>query len=138
MYSGGVAHAVLETRDYQFLWFIQSDVWLQGSSSFFLLFDSFFFQAEDGIRDSSVTGVQTCALPICLGPQAGHALIFLAALAAVVQGLAQAAGVVLAVAARLDPGIAHARQAAAHVDGHGRSEERRVGEECRSRWSPDH
>src|SRR5260370_7619070 len=24
----------------------------------------FFFQAEDGIRDSSVTGVQTCALPI--------------------------------------------------------------------------
>src|SRR5260370_15091573 len=27
----------------------------------------FFFQAEDGIRDSSVTGVQTCALPI-LGP----------------------------------------------------------------------
>src|SRR5260370_41261919 len=32
----------------------------------------FFFQAEDGIRDSSVTGVQTCALPIC--PRAaGHA-----------------------------------------------------------------
>src|SRR5260370_28676702 len=27
----------------------------------------FFFQAEDGIRDSSVTGVQTCALPICSG-----------------------------------------------------------------------
>src|SRR5207237_4852665 len=30
----------------------------------------FFFQAEDGIRDSSVTGVQTCALPICLSPYA--------------------------------------------------------------------
>src|ERR1017187_7566393 len=29
-------------------------------SNFFL-----FFQAEDGIRDTSVTGVQTCALPIC-------------------------------------------------------------------------
>src|SRR5260370_16503129 len=30
----------------------------------------FFFQAEDGIRDSSVTGVQTCALPICAaGPR---------------------------------------------------------------------
>src|SRR5260370_35667190 len=28
------------------------------------LFFFFFFQAEDGIRDSSVTGVQTCALPI--------------------------------------------------------------------------
>src|SRR5438067_8070608 len=27
---------------------------------------SFFFQAEDGIRDRNVTGVQTCALPICL------------------------------------------------------------------------
>src|SRR5690606_40570015 len=28
----------------------------------------FFFQAEDGIRDFHVTGVQTCALPICLRP----------------------------------------------------------------------
>ena len=27
----------------------------------------FFFQAEDGIRDYDVTGVQTCALPICRG-----------------------------------------------------------------------
>src|SRR5688572_24753398 len=26
----------------------------------------FFFQAEDGIRDLTVTGVQTCALPICI------------------------------------------------------------------------
>src|SRR5437016_12175797 len=32
------------------------------SSVFFFFF--FFFQAEDGIRDWSVTGVQTCALPI--------------------------------------------------------------------------
>src|SRR6266446_1624637 len=28
----------------------------------------FFFQAEDGIRDYKVTGVQTCALPICIQP----------------------------------------------------------------------
>src|SRR5699024_1675996 len=28
----------------------------------------FFFQAEDGIRDRNVTGVQTCALPISSGP----------------------------------------------------------------------
>src|SRR2546430_5751583 len=28
----------------------------------------FFFQAEDGIRDLTVTGVQTCALPICALP----------------------------------------------------------------------
>src|SRR5256884_6948824 len=29
----------------------------------------FFFQAEDGIRDVAVTGVQTCALPILVGPE---------------------------------------------------------------------
>ena len=29
----------------------------------------FFFQAEDGIRDYKVTGVQTCALPICDGAE---------------------------------------------------------------------
>src|SRR5207237_1922759 len=32
----------------------------------------FFFQAEDGIRDSSVTGVQTCALPIWNGHDAAE------------------------------------------------------------------
>src|SRR5256884_842588 len=31
------------------------------------LYCFFFFQAEDGIRDVAVTGVQTCALPICAG-----------------------------------------------------------------------
>ena len=30
----------------------------------------FFFQAEDGIRDRLVTGVQTCALPISINPAA--------------------------------------------------------------------
>src|SRR5260370_27401187 len=35
----------------------------------FSMWELFFFQAEDGIRDSSVTGVQTCALPISVaGP----------------------------------------------------------------------
>src|SRR5437762_7271295 len=34
----------------------------------------FFFQAEDGIRDTSVTGVQTCALPISLGSMLGLSL----------------------------------------------------------------
>src|SRR2546429_8936231 len=33
----------------------------------------FFFQAEDGIRDVAVTGVQTCALPISAGPRAAWA-----------------------------------------------------------------
>src|SRR5437867_6914307 len=37
-----------------------------------LSFTVFFFQAEDGIRDRTVTGVQTCALPISLKcPQCG-------------------------------------------------------------------
>src|SRR6266487_2017827 len=34
----------------------------------------FFFQAEDGIRDGRVTGVQTCALPICRGAMAVGAM----------------------------------------------------------------
>src|SRR5690554_7236078 len=33
---------------------------------YFCFFFFFFFQAEDGIRDADVTGVQTCALPIYL------------------------------------------------------------------------
>src|SRR5699024_11984772 len=33
----------------------------------YLFFYFFFFQAEDGIRDRNVTGVQTCALPIYSG-----------------------------------------------------------------------
>src|SRR5437868_11657639 len=33
-------------------------------STLFAIFFFFFFQAEDGIRDRNVTGVQTCALPI--------------------------------------------------------------------------
>ena len=32
----------------------------------FCIWFFFFFQAEDGIRDIGVTGVQTCALPICI------------------------------------------------------------------------
>ena len=34
-----------------------------------------FFRAEDGIRDCDVTGVQTCALPICNELAAGRAII---------------------------------------------------------------
>src|SRR5690348_14918683 len=37
---------------------------------FFFVFVFFFFQAEDGIRDGRVTGVQTCALPIA--PRIGN------------------------------------------------------------------
>src|SRR5882762_6990113 len=41
------------------------------------LFFFFFFQAEDGIRDSSVTGVQTCALPISRHPAGAPPMIAL-------------------------------------------------------------
>src|SRR5256885_4709061 len=43
--------------------------YVEGVSDGRLLFLFFFFQAEDGIRDYKVTGVQTCALPIWLGAQ---------------------------------------------------------------------
>src|SRR5437763_3045721 len=41
-----------------------NDIWHDIIYSLFNVF--FFFHEEDGIRDTSVTGVQTCALPICL------------------------------------------------------------------------
>src|SRR5437016_10440277 len=68
----------------------------------------FFFQAEDGIRYWSVTGVQTCALPIYLDETG-----------------------VLRAAEAIASGIPGARKVVIP----GRSEERRVGKECRSRWS---
>src|SRR2546422_3065227 len=34
-----------------------------------------FFQAEDGIRDVAVTGVQTCALPISVRARRGHSVL---------------------------------------------------------------
>src|SRR5215813_14406340 len=64
----------------------------------------FFFQAEDGIRDADVTGVQTCALPISWRDW---------------------------VRFRMFSERGRSRLAR-------RSEERRVGKECRSRWSPYH
>src|SRR2546430_5536220 len=46
----------------------------------YVCFLFFFFQAEDGIRDLTVTGVQTCALPICL-PMRPGILVLLEAVA---------------------------------------------------------
>src|SRR5438034_10452572 len=84
----------------------------------------FFFQAEDGIRDHCVTGVQTCALPI-------------SGAASVERGdgdvnpgyHAVGGSPPLHAAGRRYP---HSRNAS--VAGL-RSEERRVGKEWRSRWS---
>src|SRR3712207_8795110 len=95
-----------------------------------------FFQAEDGIRDIGVTGVQTCALPIYCD------------IAKAFQELGTRA-----------PGVRRSRGYVAHKEDVAmmnlknrseltainvvnavlaRSEERRVGKECRSRWSPYH
>src|SRR5437868_12351125 len=86
-----------------------------------LLFFFFFFQAEDGIRDRNVTGVQTCALPI-----------FTRALK-----LQEKAGEVGFDWNDARAVLAKIREEAEEIAAEIRSEERRVGKECRSRWWPD-
>src|SRR2546430_8324881 len=94
----------------------------------------FFFQAEDGIRDLTVTGVQTCALPILPHREELAERNLHPRLLAAVPVDAQADRVQLVDPARMarEPDVIdHARPLQ-------RSEERRVGKECRSRWSPYH
>src|SRR5256886_15153215 len=62
----------------------------------------FFFQAEDGIRDLTVTGVQTCALPICLRLEALASLWPWVLLVAGLRVVAMRYGVVWA---GQDPGV---------------------------------
>src|SRR5207253_6897011 len=98
--------------------------------------ESFFFQAEDGIRDGHVTGVQTCALPIfrrdfvqvptrrehrrlpkCFDPSAARdPLLWLRSIDALFH---------------LGEKIFEVRDAFEIQ----RSEERRVGKKCRSGWA---
>src|SRR5262249_59696952 len=89
----------------------------------------FFFQAEDGIRDWSVTGVQTCALPIYLDPTYGVGSFLGKHLDA--QGHGRAGRVLV-------PEREGQDRIGVNRDGGRRSEERRVGKEGRSRWWPDH
>src|SRR5438445_12889905 len=85
----------------------------------------FFFQAEDGIRDIGVTGVQTCALPICVR-------LILPIL--IISALTLASPIAITV---IDPEREYEFLSQA-VGGRYRSEERRVGKECRSRCAPYH
>src|SRR2546422_6341836 len=88
----------------------------------------FFFQAEDGIRDVAVTGVQTCALPILpLLP----ALVAVMVAAPTATPVTKPVGATVASAGVLDVQLTDRPEST-------RSEERRVGKECRSRWSPYH
>src|SRR3989440_6135571 len=98
-----------------------------------VFFFFFFFQAEDGIRDLIVTGVQTCALPISADPEFRSAFIAYiewGTRLAVQNSQADAEPPREAPMPRWGWGEAPPYQP--------RSEERRVGKECRSRWSPYH
>src|SRR5207248_8863918 len=94
----------------------------------------FFFQAEDGIRDRTVTGVQTCALPILLISLGARTGLFEAA------AREPATNAKLAGRAGLHERYVHKWLAAMAAGGifTYRSEERRVGKECRSRRSREH
>src|SRR5256886_10871217 len=95
----------------------------------------FFFQAEDGIRDLTVTGVQTCALPIYPDPGLGHArLLRVRRQRRSCWGKTQAAPVIVFIGGYF---ALHPKRSCHPGEGR-RSEERRVGKECRSRWSPYH
>src|SRR3712207_6933708 len=97
---------------------------VMGQSRFYSLV-IFFFQAEDGIRDIGVTGVQTCALPI-----------------SPIRTWARACTIIpefVGHTFEVHNGNKFIRVFATEdMVGHKRSEERRVGKECRSRWSPYH
>src|SRR5205807_4209067 len=101
-----------------------------------------FFQAEDGIRDYKVTGVQTCALPICHGLQVVPDCILQEAPA--LDLLIVPGGLGARTHARENPQILEfvRRQRGTVVSVCTgalilRSEERRVGKECRSWWLVD-
>src|SRR2546421_3607986 len=91
----------------------------------------FFFQAEDGIRDLIVTGVQTCALPILRdAKEKVFAAMRPLAPTDLVRGQFQGY--------RNEDGVAPDSDVETFAAVRARSEERRVGKECRSRWSPYH
>src|SRR5205823_11160190 len=100
---------------------------------YMLCFCLFFFQAEDGIRDKLVTGVQTCALPICLEQHVEVVDALLKAEADFRTPL-PSGFTPLFFAVREGRSDVVFRLVAAGCDI--RSEERRVGKECRARWTP--
>src|SRR5438105_13574260 len=91
----------------------------------------FFFQAEDGIRDPLVTGVQTCALPI-------------SSIRSLAMDAASVANDLMEAfnnsdwerfTALCSPDIIYEEKGSNRTTKGARSEERRVGKECRSRWA---
>src|SRR3712207_9010362 len=99
----------------------------------------FFFQAEDGIRDIGVTGVQTCALPIfCKQTITLYEELYEKNFLYKFKDLI----FMTILEEKLSNGQATLDEMKLLIklmDGnYDRSEERRVGKECRSRWSPYH
>src|SRR5437867_4738589 len=95
------------------------------------LYDFFFFQAEDGIRDRTVTGVQTCALPISINTwifcqdrlsRERNLLILFSFCYRLIRSVCHYSTTHLT--GRNDMEVRRARHES-------RSEERRVGKECR-------
>src|SRR5689334_24850833 len=97
---------------------------------FVFFFFFFFFQAEDGIRDGTVTGVQTCALPISARSSercgSSSSRCPTAASSRRQQTRKNIPAEMIQISTSPKGRVAR------------RSEERRVGKECRSRWWPDH
>src|SRR5690606_39338742 len=102
--------------------------------------------AEDGIRGFHVTGVQTCAFrsrfqpkwELCEATVFNHTVGY----AGTLDGLATIGGKTYLIDFKAANGIYPDYSLQLHALAHGeevvRSEERRVGKACRSRWSPDH
>src|SRR5687767_15756061 len=111
------------------------EVFVVGLWRYLFMFIFFFFQAEDGIRDKLVTGVQTCALPIS---------------ASYFTSYTRRAWWDKNNDTHSNINVTNSRKYDSDVSGsfggpfkrdklwYFRSEERRVGKECRSRWWPDH
>src|SRR5438874_12439790 len=91
-----------------------------------MFFVFFFFQAEDGIRDLYVTGVQTCALPIWTARSNTQRLHW------------RSRWVFVNEPSFSTWVAAGKRKTSVPISPVLRSEERRVGKECRSRWAAVH
>src|SRR5688500_19992465 len=95
----------------------------------------FFFQAEDGIRDYKVTGVQTCALPILASGEHKELNNLIGEWTGTMKTWFEPGDPVdtAAITGTIRP-LFDGRFVMLEYK---RSEERRVGKECRSRWAAD-
>src|SRR5690554_7875086 len=125
-----------------------------------VIFVFFFFQAEDGIRDADVTGVQTCALPILTNVSLHNYKIAEKGQFVYVADTSRRGEKIAIALNDEETCIVSSIYTVFETDQNyllpeylfiwfnrsefdryarfNRSEERRVGKECRSRWSPYH